>query len=371
MRSLFSKLAPIGFCLVVLTPALAAVALILTDFYEVPLSSNAIRFARPWAGVLALGALGVIVTRGYWDKRRSPRVKVSRGFDLQAMPRGLRVRLRPLLVGLRVTTLVLCTFGLMAPQSIHAKNRSEFDGIDIMLTLDLSLSMQASDITPNRFVATQAVVDEFIARRPNDRIGAVVFGRDAYTLMPLTTDKDMLRASIDDLELGMIEGRGTAIGNAVGVSLNRLKNSHAKSKVMIVLTDGDSNSGNISPDEAADFAKHLGVKLYTVLMGVSDDAPVQRGVDLFGRPMLGAGNFPVNPELLKRMSTATGGESFTASDRKGLERSFHAILDRLEKSEVEDAGAVFGELFPAFLGPAVLLLLIEILLASTVFRRFP
>ena len=203
---------------------------------------------RPALGeLLALGALGVIVTRGYWDKRRSPRVKVSRGFDLEAMPRGLRVRLRPLLVGLRVTTLLLCTLGLMAPQSIHAKNRSELDGIDIMLTLDLSLSMQASDITPNRFVATQAVVDEFISRRPNDRIGAVVFGRDAYTLMPLTTDKDMLRASIDDLELGMIEGRGTAIGNAVGVSLNRLQEFPAKSKVMIVLTDGDSNAATSRP----------------------------------------------------------------------------------------------------------------------------
>ncbi|MFT3921242.1 MAG: VWA domain-containing protein [Myxococcales bacterium] len=371
MRRILAALAPFGFVLVVLMPALTVVAFTLTDFYGVPLSSNAIRFARPWAGLLGLLVLGVIVTRGYWDKKRSPRILMSRGFDLQAMPVGLKARLRPLLLGLRVSTLLLCTLGLMAPQSIHAKNRSEFDGIDIMLTLDLSLSMQASDITPNRFVATQAVVDEFISRRPNNRIGAVVFGRDAYTLMPLTTDKEMLRASIDDLELGMIEGRGTAIGNAVGVSLNRLKNSHAKSKVMIVLTDGDSNAGNISPDEAADFAKHLGVKLYTVLMGVSDDAPVQRGVDLFGRPMLSTGSFPVNPELLKRMSTATGGESFLASDRKGLERSFHAILDRLEKTEVEDAGAVFGELFPAFLGPAVLLLLLEVLLSTTVFRRFP
>lgn len=371
MTRLRQALAPVGFCLVVLLPALLAVSYLLTDHYEVPLSRNAIRFARPWAGLLGLSVLAVILTRGYWDKTRSPRVQVSRGFDLAAMPVGLRARLRPLLLGLRVSVLLLCTLGLMGPQSIHARNRSELEGIDIVLTLDLSLSMQASDITPNRFIATQAVVDEFIAGRPNDRIGAVVFGRDAYTLMPLTTDKDMLRGAIADLELGMIEGRGTAIGNAVGVALNRLRNSQAKSKVMIVLTDGDSNSGNISPDEAADFAKHMGVKLYTVLMGVSDDAPVQRGMDLFGRPLLGNGNFPVNPELLKRMSTATGGESFLASDRKGLERSFHAILDRLERSEVEDAAATFGELFPAFLGPAVWLLALELLLAATVFRRFP
>jgi Ca-activated chloride channel family protein len=199
----------------------------------------------------------------------------------------------------------------------------------------------------------------------------VVFGRDAYTLMPLTSDKDMLRTAIAELELGMIEGRGTAIGNAVGVALNRLRASKAKSRVMILLTDGDSNSGNIAPDEAAEFAKHLRVKLYTVLMGRSDDAPVKRGVDLFGRPLFGGANFPVNPELLKRMAQATGGEFYLASDRQGLERSFHAILDTLEKSDIEDAGAIYGELFPAFVGPAVLLLALEALLGTLLFRRWP
>jgi Ca-activated chloride channel family protein len=364
-------LAPFGFCLVVLMPALYAVATILTDVYQVPLSSNALRFARPWAGLLGLDALAVIFARGYWEKARSPRLRVSRGWDMGAIAPTLRTRLRPLLYALRVTALLLCTLALMGPQSIHARNRTELEGIDIVLTLDLSLSMQAADIAPNRFVATQAVVDEFISRRPNDRIGAVVFGRDAYTLMPLTTDKDMLRGAIAELELGVIEGRGTAIGNAVGVALNRLRSSKAKSKVLILLTDGDSNSGNISPDEAAEFARNMGVKVYAILMGRSEAAPVQRGIDLFGRPLMGGGNFPVNPDLLKRMSQRTGGEFYLVSDRKSLERSFHAILDKLEKSEIEDAGAVFGELFPAFLGPAVLLLALEALLSTTVFRRFP
>jgi Ca-activated chloride channel family protein len=371
MRRSLAALAPLGFCIVVLLPALLLVATIITQGYDVPLRADALRFARPWAGLLGLGALAVIVSRGYADPARAPRVRVSRGVDMAALPVSLKTRLRPILHGLRVTALVLCTLALMKPQSIHARNSTEVEGIDIMLTLDLSLSMQASDIAPNRFVATQTVVDEFISRRPNDRIGAVVFGRDAYTLMPLTTDKDMLRGAIADLELGMIEGRGTAIGNAVGVALNRLKHSKAKSKVMIVLTDGDSNSGNISPDEAAEFAKHVGVKLYTILMGRSENAPVQRGVDLFGRPLLSSGNFPVNPELLKRMSTRTGGEFFLASDRKGLERSFHSILDRLEKSEIEDVGAVFGELFAPFVAVAVLLLLLEAVLGTTVLRRFP
>jgi Ca-activated chloride channel family protein len=361
----------LALCGGVLFTALCLSALLLENHYEVELLSSALRFARPWALLLALAAPLVLLSRGVWDKVRSPRLQVSRGADLAALPRGRRVHLRPLLYALRVSALLLCVLGLMRPQSIHARERNELEGIDIVLTLDLSLSMQASDIAPSRFEATKVVVDDFVTRRPNDRMGAVVFGRDAYTLLPLTTDKDTLRAAIADLELGMIEGRGTAIGNAVGVALNRLRGSRAKSKVMILLTDGDSNSGNIAPDEAAEFAQNLGVKLYTILMGRADEAKVQRGLDLFGRPLFGGGNFPVNPELLKRMAQRTGGEFFMAADRRGLERSFHAILDRLEKSEIEDAGAVYGELFPAFVGPAVLLLLLEALLGSTVLRRWP
>jgi Ca-activated chloride channel homolog len=369
--SRLSWLRPWLYCLALLLPALFLVVQVLEHVYAVPPSSSGMRFERPWAGLLALGALLIVWSRAYWDKLRAPRIQISRGRDLAALPVGLRVRLRPVLYALRFASIVLLVLGLMGPQSIHARERSELEGIDIVLTLDLSLSMQASDITPNRFEATKFVVDEFISKRPNDRIGTVVFGRDAYTLMPLTSDKDMLRTAIAELELGMIEGRGTAIGNAVGVALNRLRTSKAKSRVLILLTDGDSNSGNIAPDEAADFAKHMGAKLYTVLMGKADDAPVQRGVDLFGRPLFGGGNFPVNPELLKRMAESTGGEFYLASDRQGLERSFHAILDSLERSEIEDAGAIYGELFPAFVGPAVIFLLLEALLGTLVFRRWP
>jgi Ca-activated chloride channel family protein len=361
----------LGFCLVMLMPALALCALVLEWHYEVPLSGDALRFGRPWAGLLALGALLVVLSRALWDHARAPRLRFSRCMDLAALPPSLRVRLRPLLYALRASALILCVVALMRPQSIHARERNELEGIDIVLTLDLSLSMQASDITPTRFEATKVVVDDFITRRPNDRIGTVVFGKDAYTLMPLTTDKDTLRTAIADLELNMIEGRGTAIGNAVGTALNRLRNSHAKSKVIILLTDGDSNSGNIAPDEAADFAQKLNVKLYAILMGRAEDAKVQRGLDLFGRPLFGGGNFPVNPDLLKRMAQRTGGEFYLASDRRSLERSFHGILDKLEKSEIEDAGAVYGELFPAFLAPAVLLLLCEALLGTTILRRWP
>jgi Ca-activated chloride channel family protein len=371
MRQLPALLLGLAMCGGVLLTALCISAFVLEGYYEVELLSSALRFARPWALLLAISAPLVFLSRGVWDKLRSPRLQISRGADLLAVGRGRRVHLRPLLYALRVSALLLCVVGLMRPQSIHARERNELEGIDIVLTLDLSLSMQASDIAPSRFEATKVVVDDFVSKRPNDRMGAVVFGRDAYTLLPLTTDKDTLRAAIGDLELGMIEGRGTAIGNAVGVALNRLRSSRAKSKVMILLTDGDSNSGNIAPDEAAEFARNLGVKLYAILMGRADEAKVQRGVDLFGRPLFGGGNFPVNPELLKRMAQRAGGEFFLVTDRKGLERSFHSILDRLEKSEIEDAGAVYGELFPAFVGPAVLLLFLEALLGTTLLRRWP
>jgi Ca-activated chloride channel family protein len=199
----------------------------------------------------------------------------------------------------------------------------------------------------------------------------VIFGRDAHTLLPLTTDHEALRSMIAELELGVIEGRGTAIGNGIGTALNRLRRSDAKSKVVILLTDGDSNSGNVSPLQAADFAKALGVKVYTVLMGRTDNAPVQSGLDLFGRPLFDRGNFPVNPELLKQVAAQTGGEAFQVADRAALERSFHVILDHLERSQIEDAGRVYGELFPAFLAPALAFLLLEILLASLVQRRWP
>jgi len=356
-----------------LLAALAALlCLTLIDrVYGVPLTPRSFRFERPLAVSLMAAGLLVLIARGYMQQRRRPRLQVSRALDLRELPEGPRLWLEPLLTAARVVSVLLFSVALMGPQSIHARDVTEVQGIDLVLTLDLSLSMQAADIRPNRFVATQAVVDEFILKRPNDRIGAVIFGRDAHTLLPLTTDHEALRSMISELELGVIEGRGTAIGNGIGTALNRLRRSDAKSKVVILLTDGDSNSGNVSPLQAADFAKALGVKVYTILMGRSDKAPVQSGLDLFGRPVFDRGNFPVNPELLKNVASQTGGEAFQVADREALERSFHTILDRLERSQIEDAGRVYGELFPVFVWPALGLLLFEIVLASFFMRRWP
>lgn len=386
MKSVLRYLMPLAWTAFFLIPMVYVVVWSVEAVYEVPIAEGSFRFERPWAALLIPGAL-LVLAGHYANERRAPRLKLSRVHDLAIIGRrGWRTWVRHAPVGARVVTVVLLALALMGPQSIHARDSAEVEGIDIVLTLDLSLSMQAGDIQPNRFVATKQVVDEFITRRPDDRMGAVVFGRDAFTLMPLTTDKEALRGAIAELELGMIDGRGTAIGNAVGTSLNRLRNSEAASRVMILLTDGDSNSGNVSPEQAAEIARTLphplgneteegesraGVKIYTILMGRSEDAPVQQGTDLFGRPMFDRGSFPINPELLREMAETTGGEYFQVSDREGLERSFHAILDRLERSEIEDTGRVYGELFAAFVWPAVILLLLELALRTLVLRRWP
>lgn len=363
---------PLGVTTLLAMVVVAVVAVAIEQLYAVPLAPEHVRFERPWAGLLLFGALLAWFIRALFDRTRRPRLRVSNARLLARAQRGWRAWLPDLMTALRVVALALIGVGLMGPQSIHARNATDVDGIDIVLTLDLSGSMQAADIRPNRFVATQNVVDEFVRRRANDRIGCVVFGHDAYTLLPLTTDHEALRTMIAELELGVIDEKGTAIGNAIGVALNRLRTSEAKSKVVILLTDGDSNSGNLSPTQSAEYAASLGVKVYTVLMGQTDDAPVQQGLDLFGRPLFNrGGNFAVNPELLRQVAATTGGESFVASDREGLERSFHSILDRLERSQIEDAGRVYGELFAAFVAPALLLLVLEALVSALLLRRWP
>ncbi|MFK7991784.1 MAG: VWA domain-containing protein [Sandaracinaceae bacterium] len=387
MRRFLRELMPLVWSVAFLIPTVYVVVWWIESQFQVPLTEGSFRFERPYAALLLPAGLLALAARGWLNARRAPRIRMSRVQDLvRAGGRGWKPWFRHLPTGARAIALTLLALGLMGPQSIHARDTAEVEGIDIMLTLDLSLSMRAGDIQPNRFVATQQVVDEFVRRRPNDRMGAVVFGHDAFTLMPLTTDKEALRTAIAELELGMIDGRGTAIGNAVGTSLNRLRDSEAESRIIILLTDGDSNSGNVSPSQAAEIARTLphplgnealdgesraGVKIYTILMGRTSDAPVQRGTDILGRSIVGQQSFPINPELLQNMAETTGGEYFQVTDREGLERSFHSILDALERSEIEDRGRVYGELFPAFVWPGLILLLVEMLFGTFVLRRWP
>jgi len=323
------------------------------------------RFAHPFALLLAPLAVAMIL----WTTYRRPRDRLAtfrypRAAVLAGGGRGVVSRLRDLPVILRLFAVVLLAVTLARPQTSRAIGDLDLEGIDIVIALDVSGSMQETDLVPNRLDAAKMVIERFVKRRPNDRLGLVVFGRDAYTHVPLTLDHGTFLRMLNELQIGVIDGRGTAIGNGIGVSLNRLRHSDAKSKVIIVLTDGDNNAGNISPVQAARFAQTLGVKIYTILAG---DNRVTGGTD----PEDGRPRQPVNPKLLEEIASMTGGAPYLATDTRALAQNFQSILQDLEKSRLHDRGVMYGELFPRFLWPAVAALVLELLLRQTRWRRLP
>ncbi len=331
---------------------------------------SGLRFENPWL-LLCWIAVPLVLAAGMLEKRYQGKLRFPLLSVLVQSGTGWRTRLLPVLTGLRAVGIAFLVVALARPQDSTQREETEMEGIDIVLTIDVSGSMEAQDLEPTRLQASKAVVQEFIKRRKNDRIGAVIFAEQAYTLCPLTLDYSILATLINQVKIGMISGNATAIGNAVGVSTNRLRKSDAKSKTIILLTDGTSNAGNISPEQASLFAQTLGIKIYTVLMGTKDQASVAHGLDFFKQQILGARNVPINPELLIKMSEDTGGAFFEATDRKGLESSFHAILDALEKSRIADQGVVYGEVFERYLWPALILIALELLCGLIFLRRTP
>ena len=329
------------------------------------------RFESPW---FLLGLLGVplVVVAGVFERRTAGRLKVSTARVLFAVSRrSWRAHVLPASVGVRATAVALLALALARPQDANDRQETEMRGIDIVLTLDVSGSMEARDLEPNRLEAAKDVTRDFISRRRNDRIGAVIFAENAYTLCPLTLDYSILSTMIADLQLGVIDDKATAIGNAIGMSINRLRQSDAKSKVIILLTDGASNAGNLQPDQATTFAKTLGIKIYTILVGQKDESEVASGFDFFKNQIFRAQATPVNPELLRRMSKETGGAFFEATDTQSLVLSFHAILDALERSRIADRGVIYGEVFTTYLWPALILAALGLLLELFVLRRAP
>lgn len=326
----------------------------------------AFHFEKPWALLLLVASPFALFVSVYLEWRRTPRLRFSRAMDLAMIPPGPRALLWPVPPVLRAVALALLAFALAQPQTVAGREEAELEGIDIVLVLDLSNSMRATDLRPNRLIATKQVVDDFILRRHADRIGAVVFGREAYTLCPLTLDYTALRGLVASLELGVLDGRGTAIGNGVGTAINRLRRSDAKSKIIILLTDGDNNSGNMSPDQAAEFAKTFRIKVYSVLMGIAPDEVAGQP-----RPMPGEERYPVRPDLLRAVSEKTGGEFFHVGDTRALQLSFHKILDQLDKSKLAEAGVLYHEAFTTFVVAALLLLLVELGMRLTIWRKFP
>lgn len=232
---------------------------------------------------------------------------------------------------LPVLVLILVLTALARPQKSNEKVEQFTEGIDIMLALDISQSMQIEDFTPNRLEAAKKVALEFIGGRIQDRIGLVVFSGDAFSLAPLTTDYELLNSYIREVNFEMIESRGTAIGSAMAVVTNRMRESESKSKVCILLSDGDNTAGNIDPITAAELASAYGIKIYTIVIGKEGLVPY--GKDFFGRPNMIENT--IDETTLRKMAAIGGGEFFRASDSQALRRVFDQI-DRFEKAEIKE-----------------------------------
>ncbi|HET9958122.1 MAG TPA: VWA domain-containing protein [Polyangiaceae bacterium] len=352
-----------------------------TDFFDA-------NYEQRWF-LLGLVLVPLVFWRGIWgEDRRMPRLKLGTLSALAVGPSGIRVWLRDLPGVLRSVALILFVLAMARPVDTLRPQTTDEEGIDIMLALDMSGSMQAAlsnvppdlaryipekprGIRPTRLDGAKAVMRDFIARRKSDRLGVVVFGSSAYVLSPPTLDYHLLDVLVSKMELGLVDANGTAIGDAVGVAVARLRKSSAKSKAVILLTDGDNKGGKLAPEYAAHLANTVGAKLFTVQIGQGDTAEVQDGFDLFGQPRYVQRSFPVNPKLLQTLAQKTSGAAYVATDVKSLQASFHDVLNRLEKTKLEASIAHYEDLFGYFLLPGVLLLSLEALLRSLVLRRFP
>lgn len=346
-----------------------------------------VSWQQPWL-LLALVVVPVVWVFGVLghDQRR-PRLRLGTIAPLATGPRGLRAHLVDLPPVLRSVALALMILALGRPVSVLHDERSDDKGIDIVVVMDLSGSMRAvleadpKDLPGHpelpqkkrltRLETAKLVVKDFIGRRRTDRIGVVVFGKAAYVLSPPTLDYHLLTQMVSKMSLNVIDGNATAIGDAVGTAVARLRKSDAQSKVIILLTDGDSNAGSISPEYATHLATTVGAKVYTIQIGTGDEVDVEDGLDLFGQPKYTKRSFAVNPELLRKIAKDSGGQAYIATDAKALADSMHAVLDQLEKTRFEASIASFEELFPFLLIPGVLLVGLDALLRAWLLRRFP
>ena len=295
---------------------------------------------------------------------------ISSTDSLRSAPRTIRYNLRHLPAILRNLALVCIVVALARPQTIDHEEKTITEGIDIVLAVDISSSMLARDFKPDRLTASKEVAAQFVANRQGDRIGLVVFAGESYTQSPITTDQSSLQTLLSRLRSGVVED-GTAIGNGLATAINRLRESDAKSKVVILLTDGVNNSGQIAPITAAEIAKSMGIKVYTIGVGRNGTAPYpifdERGriVDIVEAKV------EIDEKMLKEIAAQTGGEYFRATDKTSLERIYQQI-DKMEKSKVEkfDITHVYEE-FLSFALAALALLLIEFVVKYIVLKRIP
>ncbi|WP_224365312.1 vWA domain-containing protein [Hyalangium versicolor] len=316
----------------------------------------------------------VLLFQAWRERRRRAVLRFSAAHVFLQQGRGLRTYLLPVLPLLRVIAVAAAIIAIARPQVRDSRVKDlNVEGIDIVVALDLSTSMEAGDFRPqNRLFVAKEVLSDFIANRINDRIGLVVFAGAAYTQAPLTLDYGVLREVLKQLRTRVLED-GTAIGDALATSLNRLRDSEAKSRVVVLITDGDNNAGKIAPLDAAAMAKSLKIPIYTILVGKGGKVPFPQGQDLFGNTVWRETEIPINPELLQDIASSTGGEYYRATDPEGLKQGLQKVLDSLERSKLMEGGAsaTYREDYHPFLLLAFGLAALELLLRSTFLRVFP
>ena len=327
-----------------------------------------ISFAYPWVLYFLIIVPLMIVWYWFKGKQKQPSITYSSLNIFRNIAFSWRERFRHIPIILRVLAVALLIVALARPQNFSSGENIYTEGIDIAMVLDISGSMLAEDLKPNRIEAAKNVIKDFIKGRTSDRIGLVIFARDSFTQCPLTIDYSVLLNLLSQVKSGMIED-GTAIGNAIANGVNRLKDSKSKSKIIILLTDGVNNSGEVDPVFAAQIAKTFGIRIYTIGVGTKGEAPYPVQTPFGTRYQM----IPVeiDESVLKQISNITGGEYFRATDNKTL-KDIYDKIDKLEKSRVEVTSYRNAkELFYPWLGAGLFLLVLEVGLSKSIFRRLP
>jgi len=302
--------------------------------------------------------------------KQTAELKISsiKGFKSSS---AIWTKLRHVLFALRLIALALLISALARPRTVDVSTKTRTTrGIDIVMAIDVSASMLAKDLQPNRLEALKEVAADFINGRPNDRIGLVEYAGEAYTKTPITSDKSIVLRSLRDIKYNTIIESGTAIGMGLATAVNRLKDSRAKSKVIILLTDGVNNSGFIDPKIASELAVEYGIKTYTIGLGTNGMALSPIGINPNGSFRYGRQQVEIDENLLKEIAEVTGGKYFRATNNEKLAEIYKEI-NKLEKTEVEEKKYYnYDEKFRPLVLLAGLLLLIELVLRNTIFRSF-
>ena len=323
-------------------------------------------FASPyylWLLTLLVPMIGYYVWR---TLQGGASIQISSVAGVVRAPRTVRYYLRHLPFALRAAAFALLVVALARPQDVEQNVRTNTEGIDIMLAIDVSGSMLARDFKPDRITVAKEVAGSFIADRYGDRIGLVAFAGEAFTQSPLTTDQSTLQTLLARIRSGLIED-GTAIGNGLATAINRLRESDAKSKVIILLTDGVNNRGEIAPVMAAEIAKEQGIRVYTIGVGSRGTAPTP-AIDMFGNMTFVQAKVEIDEKTLQEIADATGGRYFRATDNEKL-RAIYDEINRLEKSKADFT--TYTEEYLRWVLAALALLAAEFLIRTLILKRIP